>query len=230
MKDGLSIIVPAYNEQKTLQASVLSAADASKQAGVDYEILIVNDCSTDRTGDVSKQIAVDNPHVRALENPVNLGMGGAFKTGLREASFSHAMAFPADNEHAVEGLLPILQARGKADIIIPFVITPEIRALHRRIISKCYVGLVNFLFAQKIPYYNGLVLQRTELLRGIEIQTDSFSFQTEAILKLLKQGASWSPVGAPLHVPSHSKTKAFRLKNVLGVVGTLIRLKLPGGR
>jgi len=225
MKDGLSIIVPAYNEQKTLEASVRSAADAARQAGLDYEILIVNDCSTDRTGDVAKQIAAADLHVRALENPVNLGMGGAFKTGLREAAFSHAMVFPADNEHAVEGVLPILRARGKADIIIPFVINPEIRHRHRRIISKCYVGLVNFLFAQNIPYYNGLVLQPTKLIRGIEIQTDSFSFQTEAILKLLKHGSSWAAVGVPLHVPSHSKTKAFRLKNVLGVVGTLIRLR-----
>ena len=228
MKDGLSIIVPAYNEQKTLAASVRSAADAARQAGLDFEILIVNDCSTDSTGDVARQIAAANPRVRALENPVNLGMGGAFKTGLRAAAYSHAMVFPADNEHPVEGVLPILRARGKADIIIPFVTNPEIRALHRRVISKCYVGLVNFFFAQNIPYYNGLVIQRTDLLRSIDIQTDSFSFQTEAILKLLKKGASWSPVGAPLHVPSHSKTKAFRLKNVLGVVGTLIRLRFRG--
>ena len=226
MKDGLSIVIPAYNEQKTLEASVRSAADAAKQAGLDFEILVVNDCSTDRTGEVAREIADNNLHVRALENPVNLGMGGAFKTGLRAASFSHAMVFPADNEHPVEGLLPILRARGKADIIIPFVINPEIRALHRRIISKCYVGLVNFLFDQKIPYYNGLVLQRTDLLRSIEIQTDSFSYQTEAILKLLKKNASWSPVGVPLHVPSHTKTKAFRLKNIIGVACTILRLRV----
>ena len=149
----------------------------------------------------------------------------SFKTGLRQASFSHAMVFPADNEHPVEGVLPILQARGKADIIIPFVTNPEIRHRHRRLISKCYVALVNFLFTQNIPYYNGLVLQPTELIRGIDIQTDSFSFQTEAILKLLNKGASWAAVGVPLHVSSHTKTKAFRLKNVLGVVGTLVRLR-----
>ena len=225
LKDGLSIIVPAYNEEKTLAASVESACAAASQAGVDFEILVVNDCSSDRTGDVAREIAAKNPRVRALDNPANLGMGGAFKTGLREASFSHAMVFPADNEHPVDGMLPILRARGQADIIIPFVTNPEIRALHRRVISKCYVGLVNLFFAQKIPYYNGLVLQRTELLRSIEVRTDSFSFQTEAILKLLGRGATWSPVGVPLHGPSHSKTKAFRLKNVLGVAGTLIRLR-----
>jgi hypothetical protein len=155
-------------------------------------------------------------------------MGGAFKTGLREANYSHAMVFPADNEHPVDGVLPILQARGKADIIIPFVTNPEIRARHRRVISWCYVTLVNLLFGQKIPYYNGLVLQRTDLLHSISIETNSFSFQTEAILKLLKKKASWVAIGVPLHQPSHSKTKAFRLRNVLGVVFTLFRLRAKG--
>ena len=155
-----------------------------------------------------------------------IAMGGAFKTGLREAQFSHAMVFPADNEHPVDGVLPILQARGKADIIIPFVTNPEVRARHRRMISWCYVNIVNLIFGQRIPYYNGLVLQRTELLRSISIETNSFSFQTEAILKLLKKKATWIAVGVPLHQPSHSKTKAFRLKNVAGVVSTLIRLRM----
>lgn len=225
MKDGLSIIVPAYNEEKTLAASVESACAAAAQAGADFEVLVVNDCSTDRTGLVAEGIAGQNPKVRALANPVNLGMGGAFKTGLREAEFSHVMVFPADNEHPIEGVLPILKARGQADIIIPYVTNPEIRARHRRIISWCYVNLVNLAFHQKIPYYNGLVLQRTDLLQGITIETNSFSFQTEAILELLKNKASWIAVGVPLHQPSHSKTKAFRLKNVMGVVFTLLRLR-----
>lgn len=194
------------------------------EAGCDFEILVVNDCSKDSTATVSSELALANPRVRALSNPANLGMGGAFKTGLEHAAFSHAMVFPADNEHPVDGVLPILLARGQADIIIPYVTNPEIRARHRRVISWCYVTLVNFLFGQKIPYYNGLVLQRTDFLRSISIETNSFSFQTEAILKLLKKKATWFAVGVPLHQPSHSKTKAFRLKNVLGVIGTLMRL------
>jgi hypothetical protein len=93
-------------------------------------------------------------------------------------------------------------------------------------ISWCYVNIVNLIFGQRIPYYNGLVLQRTDFLRSISIETNSFSFQTEAILKLLKKKATWIAVGVPLHQPSHSKTKAFRLKNVAGVVSTLIRLRM----
>ena len=134
MKDGLSIIIPAYNEEKTLAASVEAACAAATAVGSDFEILIVNDCSTDQTALVAAEVESTNGRVRALSNPTNLGMGGAFKTGLQEANFSHAMVFPADNEHPVDGVLPILQARGKADIIIPYVTNPEIRARHRRVI------------------------------------------------------------------------------------------------
>jgi glycosyltransferase involved in cell wall biosynthesis len=224
LNSGLSIIIPAYNEEKTLAASVESACAAAMQSETDFEILIVNDCSTDQTAQIAAEIASRDQRIRALSNQVNLGMGGAFKTGLREARLSHIMVFPADNEHPIDGVLPILQARGKADIIIPYVTNPEIRARHRRVISWCYVTLVNLLFGQKIPYYNGLVLQRTDLLRSMSIETNSFSFQTEAILKLLKKKASWVAIGVPLHQPSHSKTKAFRIKNVLGVMSTLMRL------
>jgi len=225
LKDGLSIIIPAYNEEKTLAASVESACSAARQSGADFEVLVVNDCSTDRTGEIAAEIAARNTKVRPLSNTVNLGMGGAFKTGLRAAMFSHAMVFPADNEHPIEGVLPILKARGQADIIIPYVTNPEIRARHRRIISWCYVNLVNLLFNQKIPYYNGLVLQRTDLLQSISIETNSFSFQTEAILKLLARNASWKSVGVPLEESSHTKTKAFRLKNILGVISSILKLK-----
>jgi glycosyltransferase involved in cell wall biosynthesis len=84
LKDGLSIIVPAYNEEKTLADSVASACAAAMQAGGDFEIIVVNDCSADSTAMVAEEIAAKNPRIRALSNPVNLGMGGAFKTGLRE--------------------------------------------------------------------------------------------------------------------------------------------------
>jgi glycosyltransferase involved in cell wall biosynthesis len=226
LKQGLSIIIPAYNEEKTLIESVRFAEDAVIQSGMNYEIIVVNDCSTDRTGEIAKEISANNVRVQTLSNPINLGMGGAFKTGLKEAAFSHSMVFPADNEHPLEGVLPILQACGKADIIIPYVINTEVRALHRRIISKAYVGLVNFMFCKNIPYYNGLVLYRTDLLQKISIQTNSFSFQTEAILKLLAKNATWYALGVILHEPSHTKTKAFRIKNIVGVIGTLLRLRI----
>lgn len=224
--DGLTIIIPALNEEATLGASVEFAGRAAAAAGLNYEILVVDDGSTDRTAAVAENLAREDSRVRLVRHERNQGMGGAFKTGVREATRSHCMVFPADNEHPVEGVVPILQARGKADLIIPFVVNPSVRARHRQIISKAYTLVVNTLFGLRVPYYNGLVLHRTDRLRSVEIKTDSFSYQTEAILRQVKDGATWYALGVPLGPPSHNKTKAFRLKNVTGVIATLVRLRL----
>jgi len=226
MQDGISIIMPAYNEERCLRDSVKSAISAAHLYGSDYEVIIVNDGSTDRTGNIAEMISKEFPCIVALHNPGNLGMGGAFKTGLQSAKFSHVILFAADSEHNAESVAPILSLRGSADMIIPYVENPEIRPSHRQYISNIYTWLINGIFFQKIPYYNGLVLYKTEQVRKVNIKTNSFSFQTEAILKLLKGKASWKPVACSLQKGGHTKTKAFRLKNIIGVGWTILRLRV----
>ena len=214
IQDGISIIMPAYNEEECLRDSVKSAVLAAQIYGADYEVLIVNDGSK------------ETPHNEAIDNSCNLGMGGAFKTGLHSARFSHVILFAADSEHNAESVAPILSLRGSADMIIPYVENPEIRPSHRQFISNLYTWLINKIFFQEIPYYNGLVLYKTEQVRKINIKTNSFSFQTEAILKLLKVKATWTPVACSLQKGNHKKTKAFRIKNVIGVIWTILRLRI----
>jgi dolichol-phosphate mannosyltransferase len=226
LKSGLSIIMPAYNEENGLAKSVDSAISAANAAGLDFEIIIVNDGSIDKTGTIAAEISIKNTRIITIHNEKNMGMGGAFKEGLKNASLSHVMIFAADSEHSADGVLPILNLFGKFDMVIPYVKNPEVRPIHRQIISICYTWVVNILFLQKIPYYNGLVLYRTELLRSININSNSFSFQAEAILKLLKKKATWHPVGCFLQKGEHQKTKAFRIKNIIGVIGTLLRLRI----
>ncbi len=84
---------------------------------------------------------------------------------------------------------------------------------------------MNSLFGLDVPYYNGLVVHRLELLRGIEIETDSFAYQAEAIVKLLKRGASYATVGVEISTREHGGTKAFRLSNVVRVLRALWDLK-----
>ena len=229
VESGVTFVMPAFNEEATLEASTALVLDMMSAENIPFELIIVDDCSTDRTRQVAEDLSRQSDRVSVAHNTRNLGMGGAFKAGLALAAQPYVMVLPADNEHPSEGIQPILGTMGSHDLVIPFVLNPEVRALHRRLLSRLYVFLVNLAFLQRIPYYNGLVLYKTDLLRSIEVKTNSFSFQTEAILKLLSRGATWKAVGVPLHKPTHTTTKAFRLKNVLGVLGTFIRLRLPGG-
>ena len=71
-KRTLSIIVPAYNEEKTLAKVVCDVSAIAGQLLDDYEVVIVNDASTDKTGGIADMLARENPHVRAHHNPPNM--------------------------------------------------------------------------------------------------------------------------------------------------------------
>lgn len=221
-----SFIVPCYNESPNVRGAVAEIERAALDAGLDhYEIVLVNDGSSDDTGAVISGLAAERSHVRALNNPVNLGLGGAYKQGLRHATGTYVMMVPGDNAHPAEGITPLIREQGGADIIIPYVINKEARSWLRRLASRLFTGLVNRLFALKVPYYNGLVVHRLELLRDITIETDSFAYQAEALIRLLKRGATFKAVGVPIRERNQGKSSAFRLANVIRTLSIVLELK-----
>ena len=219
----VTFVVPAFNEQENIADTVVEIEAAA--CGLDdYEIVIVNDCSTDGTAEVIEKLAQTNGRIRTVHNARNLGLGGAYKAGAARATMAYVIMIPGDNNHPANGIIPVLESLGVADIVIPYVTNPQVRQLHRRIISDAFRRVLNFLFRLKVPYYNGLVVHRTELLRTITIETDSFAYQAEALVKLLRMGAS--SVAVPLEVSERGdhRTRAFKPKNIYAVCLTIWRL------
>lgn len=222
--DGaVSFIVPALNEEDNLHDTVDEIHRAAE--GIEqFEIVIVNDGSTDNTAAIMNELAASNPHIRVIHNQRNIGLGGAYKIGVAAARMPYVMMVPGDNNHPAEGIIPILQCRGRADIIIPYVSNPEARSVTRRFISLLFVRLINILFGLRVRYYNGLVLHHRELVQGLTIETDGFTYQTEALVKLLKRGASFIQIAVPIASHGDRNTRAFRSRNILAIMRTLVLL------
>ncbi|MEE2661428.1 MAG: glycosyltransferase family 2 protein [Pseudomonadota bacterium] len=218
----LTIIVPAFNEEEHLKTSVDEVRKALEQIEINFEIIIVDDCSTDNTFSIAQNLSQRNPHVKVLQNPKNLGLGGTYRTGLSVASGTHVTWVPADESHPARGLLPTYKAIGTADIIIPRVTNPEIRGRRRRLISRCYTTLVNFLSGLHMPYYNGLSVHRVDLLKNISLQSNGFGFQAEAIVKLIYQKASFITTDATIYERPSGESKAFTLRNIMSVASVLL--------
>jgi hypothetical protein len=108
-----------------------------------------------------------------------------------------------------------------ADIIIPVPRNPEVRTTVRQIISRLFTYIVNKISPTNIPYYNGLSVHKTSLLRNITIQTDSFGFQAEIIVRLLRAGATYKVVGTTISERKTGSSKAFTIKNILEVAKIL---------
>jgi hypothetical protein len=101
----------------------------------------------------------------------------------------------------------------------------EVRATVRQIISRVFTYTVNKISPTNIPYYNGLSVHKVSLLRNITIQTDSFGFQAEIIVRLLRAAATYKVVGTTISERKTGSSKAFTIKNILEVAKILGVLK-----
>ena len=222
----VTFVVPAFNEETSIHAVAKEIVKSTRDSGItDYEILFVNDCSTDRTGSIIEQLAAKDPHhVRVIHNKNNLGLGGAYSEGIKNAKCAYVIMIPGDNNHPAEGITPILRMAGQADMIIPYVTNQRRRTIIRQILSYLFVWLLNLVANQKIQYFNGIVMHRTDLINSITIKTRGFAYQAEAIIKLLQKGASFSEVGVIISGNDGGGSSAFRPRNVVAIIETIWRL------
>lgn len=218
---SFSIIVPALNEVSNLGAAVQDITRHLSGMSCDYEILVFNDRSEDGTGMVAEALAATNPHIRVFHNRQRLNIGGIFKAGIREARYEYCLLIPGDNESAVGEIITGLRYANQADLVLSYTENQHIRPPVRRLLSRTYTWMVNILFGTIFSYTNGSNIYRTELLRGIRIRTNGFSYQTEALVKLVRQGVDFVEFGISIRERAHGKSKALSFQNWLRVIQSI---------
>src|SRR6266508_1325533 len=103
---ALSVVIPAYNEAGNLERAVQEVVRAALDFD-DYEILIVNDGSSDETGQLADRLARETPRVSAIHHPDNQGFAAAYRTGLAAARMDYFTFVPGDNEIRPESVQQI---------------------------------------------------------------------------------------------------------------------------
>lgn len=224
LSNSITVVIPAFNEERSLAQTVGVVRAAAKRAGMEYEVVIVDDCSTDRTPEIVRKLEQEQPGVRSVRHSVNLGLGAAYKTGVAAAGKAYVILVPGDDAWPEDALVRILEKVGQADIVIPYIEVAGDKTAFRRALSRTYTAGINFLFRLHVPYYNGIVVHRTDLVRSIEIRADDFSYQTEALVKLLRRGHSFVGVAANTNARPGGQSKALGMRNVIRVVSSVLRL------
>jgi glycosyltransferase involved in cell wall biosynthesis len=220
-QSSLSVLVPAFNEEAGLGPTITQIRQALETTIEDFEILIVNDGSTDQTASEAERLALADPHIRIFHNPRNMGLGYSYLRGTREARKTHFVYVPGDNTWPAASIAEIFRHLGKADVVTSFATNPEVRLAYRRIVSSGYTRLVNLLFGYGLRYYNGLVIYPAAFLRAHPTTTHGFAFQSETLLKALDAGLSVVEVGVPIDESTARRSKAVTIRNILSVLKTL---------
>lgn len=224
---SFSFIVPCFNEEKNLVFTLKEIYKVVKKCKIyDYEIIVIDDASQDSTLSVAKKIQKKYQYIKVVSNNINLGFGGSYKKGVRMSIKKFVILIPGDNAHPADGIVPIINLAGKSDIVIPYVIGRGTRSIFRMSLSKIFTLFVNLIFSLNIPYYNGLVLHKTSIINSVVIKTNSFAYQAEGLVRLLKKGHSFLPVPVVIKERDEGKSSAFKIKNIINVFKAIIGLKL----
>jgi glycosyltransferase involved in cell wall biosynthesis len=221
-------VIPCFNEEDNVGPTVGSVRDAMGERN-DYEVILVNDASTDRTLEQMQALAAADLRIRVLDNPSNLGFGGSYKRGARAATATYVMMLPGDDGFPSCSIAEIISHAGEADIIIPIVTNRGARHWLRAFASKGFTTLLNWAFWLNVGYYNGAVLQRNELLHTVEITTNSFAYQAEALVKLIARGATYKHCYVSIQERAAGRSSALSLKNQIAVWTTIVHLLVVVG-
>ena len=225
----LSIIIPAYNEEKTI-ASVLDKVLAQNFGECCKEIIVVNDCSRDKTGDVARSYL---DKIRYIEHEKNLGKGSAIKTGLTAATGDAVIAQDADLEYDPADIKLLLDEFDKktADVIYGSRnLHPERRGYSLYVLgSKLLDTLINLFFWTNLTdAYTCYKLFPIEILKRINIQSSGFEMEMELTVKTLKMGYKIKEVPIHYYPRKFSEGKKIRARDGFKGIWTLLKYFLRG--
>ncbi len=95
---GISVFLPSHNEEPNVERVVGGFVAALPLIADDYEVIVVNDGSTDQTGAIADRLASENPHVKVVHHPKNRGYGGAVISGIRAATLPYVVLADGDGQ------------------------------------------------------------------------------------------------------------------------------------
>lgn len=192
----LSIVIPMWNEEEYLGRAVEAASEAGRslvRAGeiADYELVIVDDASTDRTGPMADALAAADPHVRVIHHERNRKLGGSLKTGFAHAKGDLVLYtdadLPVDMEETVRACR--LLRHYEADIVSAWRFDRTGEGLVRVVYSTCYNQLVRWLFGVRIRDVNfAFKLIRGSVFDHVALESEGSFIDAELVVRASKLG------------------------------------------
>ena len=185
---GVTIIVPAYNEEGSLRTVVEEIVEVAKSALTEWETLIVDDASTDGTSRIAAELRAEHPEVRCFTHETNRGSGGAILSGITNARCDLVIYVPADGQFHLQELGEFVDAIADCDIVIGARIGRSDYSWFRRLSSRVFIRLVNVLFRQDFRDVNWVHMWRRRVFDVVTPRARGVFLLEEILVRAERSG------------------------------------------
>lgn len=185
---SISVFFPCYNERDNLEPLVQEAVEVLERISQDYEIILVDDGSTDGTGALADGLAERYPFVKAVHHPVNSGYGAALQSGFRAATKDLVFYTDGDRQFDLKELPDILPLIEQYDIVSCYRLNRR-EGLIRRLNAYCWTRLVCLLFGLRLKDIDcAFKLYKREIFDAMPLVSTGALIDTEILARAAQKG------------------------------------------
>ena len=225
--EAVSAFFPCYNDAPTIGGLVETVAATMDELGLDYEVIVIDDSSSDESPQVLEATGERVPQLRVVRHPFNRGYGGALISGFNTARKQWVFYTDGDGQYDPSELeLLIKEARDDVDVVQGYK-TSRSDPLSRKIVGFVYQRTARRLFELRIRDVDcDFRLIRREALERIQLFHTSGVICVELVRKLQDAGARFVEVPISHHPRLHGHSQFFNPRSVVRALGGLMMLRL----
>src|SRR5689334_21685592 len=197
-RPSVSLVIPMFNEELNIEHAIEAAVEALTKYTDDYEIIIVDDASTDDSPGLVRRAAEENPRIRIIRHAKNRKLGGSLKSGFAAATKDLVLYMDADLPFDPDVLGRAMRAMAVtgADLIAGYRLDRTLEGAKRALYSYLYNGLIGVLFGWPHRDINfSFKLMKRELLDAVELKSEGSLIDAELIVKAKNRGFTIQQIG-----------------------------------
>ena len=221
----LTVFFPFYNEEENIERVTTEAVEVLERLGLDYEIILVNDGSRDRTGELADRLALANPSIRVIHHNPNRGYGAALQSGFRHAAKQWVFYTDGDGQFdisQIELLLPLAQ---HYDIVNGYRLNRQ-DSFMRKLNAACWGWLVRTMLhfpARDID--SAFKLYRREIFSHFDMKSTGALIDAEILARAHHAGFTLGEIGVQHRPRIAGRQTGSNIKVILRAFKELIKLR-----
>lgn len=228
---SVSLVIPAYNEQDALSGTVERCLKSLRACTEDFEVIMLDDASSDNTWGVMQSIAATDPqHIRALRHEQNRGIAATFEDLYKAATKEFVFLIPGDGEYPPEALIRCMPLMEKGADIVICARSNKNYTPYRQFVSDAYRYMTALLFGVDLRDPGSIKCVRRTVMTGIPVRCKSVYVEVERILKALRSGYRYAVITIDFEVRKGGKARGARLQTVFAAAKDLVSLWWEMGR